>query len=209
LSNAELCKSGEKTFMPLVFQSQSHGPIAFGFFNIETDMLLLDSYFFFCTDFCKVLSEMAYTPEAGVKGIACGGYFIADPVKIGDLMGAISGSRHTGFIGALYRKYPFPEKQEDFRQNPEGFRTRAEVEALIEKYGRPLQIQCMTDAHFEEISIGPYRFTRKNFQELIKYLWRGGYPRWKDEQRPFYILDMKDALSRSASPLFAGLFFSS
>jgi hypothetical protein len=31
--------------MPLAFQSLSHGTITFGFFNIESDMLLLDRYF--------------------------------------------------------------------------------------------------------------------------------------------------------------------
>ena len=195
--------------MPLEFQSESHGPIAFGFFNIETDMLLLDRYFFFCTDFCGTLSEMAATPEAGQTRIVCEGYYIADPAEIGDLMGSISGTRHTGFIGALYRKFPFPKKQEEFKQNPEGYRTRAEVETLVKEYGRSFQIQCSVDRRFQEISIGDYRFTRKAFQELIQYIWRGGYPRWKDEQRPSYVLHMHDTLSRSSSPLFAGLFLSS
>lgn len=33
--------------MPLSFESRSHGPVAFGFFNIESDMLLLERTFFF------------------------------------------------------------------------------------------------------------------------------------------------------------------
>ena len=37
---------GEDT-MPLAFESLSHGTIAFGFFNIESDMLILDRYFLF------------------------------------------------------------------------------------------------------------------------------------------------------------------
>ena len=37
--------------MPLEFQSISHGKIAFGFFNIETDMILLGHYFLFARDF--------------------------------------------------------------------------------------------------------------------------------------------------------------
>ncbi len=193
--------------MPLEFQSESHGPIAFGFFNIETDMLLLDRLFFFCTDFCGVLSEMAVTSEAGKTAVPCEGYYIADPADIGDLMGAISGSSHTGFIGALYRKFPFPDKQQDFKQNPEGYRTRAQVEAMVKEYGSPLHIKCSTDARFNEISIGSYGFTRRNFQELIQYIWRGGYPRWKNDQRPPYVIELRDTLSRSPSPLFAGLFF--
>jgi hypothetical protein len=38
--------------MPLSFESLSHGTIAFGFFNIESDMLLCDRYFLFADDFC-------------------------------------------------------------------------------------------------------------------------------------------------------------
>lgn len=33
--------------MPLAFQSLNRGRAAFGFFNIETDMLLLDNHFMF------------------------------------------------------------------------------------------------------------------------------------------------------------------
>jgi len=43
--------------MLLAFDSTSHGRIAFGFFNIESDMLLLDHYFSFASDFCSALSE--------------------------------------------------------------------------------------------------------------------------------------------------------
>jgi hypothetical protein len=31
--------------MPLAFESLNHGTIAFGFFNIDSDMLLLEKYF--------------------------------------------------------------------------------------------------------------------------------------------------------------------
>jgi len=33
-------------------------------------------------------------------------YTIEDRVQIGDLMGAIYGTWHTGFMGELYRRYP-------------------------------------------------------------------------------------------------------
>ena len=33
--------------MPLAFESLSHGTVPFGFFNIDSDTLLLDRYFFF------------------------------------------------------------------------------------------------------------------------------------------------------------------
>ena len=45
--------------MPLAFESMSHGTIVFGFFNIETDMLLLERYFIFGTDFCQLIEDMA------------------------------------------------------------------------------------------------------------------------------------------------------
>jgi len=41
--------------MPLAFESLSHGTIAFGFFNIASDMLLLEHYFLFATDFVDLL----------------------------------------------------------------------------------------------------------------------------------------------------------
>ena len=106
--------------MPLEFQSKSHGPIAFGFFNIETDMLLLDRYFFFCDRLLRCLVGNGRFPEARKTGFACEGYHIADPADIGDLMGAISGTRHTGFIGALYRKFPFPKKQKTSNRTLKG-----------------------------------------------------------------------------------------
>ena len=40
--------------MPLEFESISHGKIAFGFFNIETDMILLNHYFLFATGFLSL-----------------------------------------------------------------------------------------------------------------------------------------------------------
>ena len=38
--------------MPLAFESLNRGTIAFGFFNIDTDLLLLQQYFLFADDFC-------------------------------------------------------------------------------------------------------------------------------------------------------------
>ena len=41
--------------MPLAFESTTHGTVAFGFFNIDSDMLLLENRFFFATDLCELL----------------------------------------------------------------------------------------------------------------------------------------------------------
>ena len=52
-------------------------------------------------------------------------------------MGAIHGFDFRGFIGAVYRFYPFPQEPEDFKQNPEGFRTRSILEQLVASTVRP------------------------------------------------------------------------
>ena len=87
--------------MPLSFESQSHGQVAFGFFNIASDMLLLERYFFF--------------------------------------------------------------------------------------------------------AIGPYRFTARMFQQLINYVWQGGYSRWKNGVRPSYVLALQQAFDQSNHPLVEGM----
>ena len=45
--------------MPLAFDSLNHGTIAFGFFNIEIDMLLLENLFFFADRFCGAVAELS------------------------------------------------------------------------------------------------------------------------------------------------------
>ena len=191
--------------MPLAFKSISHGTIAFGFFNIDSDMLLLDRYFFFATEFCGHLIEIAEKNLGGPCETSWEVYNISDQEDIGDLMGAIHGVHYTGFIGEVYRGFPFPERPEDFRQKAEGAGTRDEIEAIIKKFARSFQIIFVIDQETEEVSIGPYRFTRTGFQELIKYVWRGGYPRWKDEIRPDYVVAMKDKIALSSCSIFSGL----
>lgn len=51
--------------MPLAFNSLNQGNIAFGFFNIDTDLLLLEHYFLFADDFCAYLSLLAAHSEKG------------------------------------------------------------------------------------------------------------------------------------------------
>ncbi|MEN8211637.1 MAG: hypothetical protein ABFR31_07950, partial [Thermodesulfobacteriota bacterium] len=99
--------------MPLSFCSDNHGNIAFGFFNIESDMLLLENYFFFADDFCdficKSASKTLKEDDVWQEEFKFMVYHIADPRDIGDLMGAIHGVRFTGFIGETYKLFPFPE----------------------------------------------------------------------------------------------------
>ena len=88
--------------MPLGFESTSHGSIAFGFFNIESDMLLLDSLFFFADAFCSAVEQAGEHGRAEIDG-----YRIDEREKIGDLHGAIAGRVFSGFIGSTYRVWPF------------------------------------------------------------------------------------------------------
>jgi hypothetical protein len=191
--------------MPLAFDSLSHGTIAFGFFNIESDMVLLDRHFFFAADFCRLMEDIAgnnaVEPYQGRWSV----YLIEFPENIGDLMGAINGTRFTGFIGELYRRFPFPLQPEDFKQNPEGYQTRPEVSQIIAKYARRVEISIVVTADGEEIGIGVYRFNRSQFQELIKYIWQGGYPRWKKGIRPDYVQQMALKLTQNTKPIFSTL----
>jgi len=193
--------------MPLAFESISHGSIAFGFFNIDSDMLLLDRYFFFATEFSKYISSMAENEKDGACETLWQVYYIADPEDIGDLMGAIHAIRYTGLIGETYRRFPFPLNPEDFKQKPEGYMNRKIVESMIEKYAEPCRINVAVDEKTQEIGIGAYRFTWAVFHQLLNYVWRGGYPRWKDEVRPDYVMAMKRAVERSENSFFEGIVF--
>ena len=191
--------------MPLEFQSISHGPIAFGFFNIETDMLLLDHYFLFAREFCNYISEIAKEKRIESDEIIWKVYRIERGIDIGNLMGAIHGMTFQGFIGEVYKLFPFPEKPEGFKQKPDGSKNRLTVEKLIQQYASIINISLIVDKDREKIAIGEYVFSRDSFQKLIQYVWRGGYPRWKDEVRPDYVLEMKASIEQSGEVLFAGL----
>ena len=193
--------------MPLAFDSTTHDTIAFGFFNIESDMLLLEHYFFFAPDFCAFVSALAGDRDAGVPETSLRVYPIPDREDIGDLMGAIHGIRHAGFIGEVYRRFPFPKAPEAFRQNPEGSHTRSIIETTIGNYARSAWIPVRYDEERGEVRIGEYGFATPAFQALIRYVWVGGYPRWKNEIRPPYVLAMKQRVQESRNPVFDGMVF--
>jgi hypothetical protein len=193
--------------MPLAFESASHGQIAFGFFNIESDMLLLENYFFFADEFCALVGRIADSNPAERFETLCQAYHIARREDIGDLMGAIDGVRFTGFIGETYRRYPFPQRQKDFKQKPEGSETQAVFREMVEKYANQVEIPFAADPSGSEVSVGEYRFTRSSFQEMIQYVWAGGYPRWKDNVRPGYVTAMKETIEKSGHWVFEGLQF--
>ncbi|WP_457551241.1 hypothetical protein [Desulfobacula sp.] len=191
--------------MPLSFRSKSHGSIAFGFFNIESDMLLLEKHFFFADDFCQWINILTKQEDATVQNLQCQVYYIADTNDIGDLMGAIHGMHFTGFIGKLYKLFPFPDDPKAFKQNPDGFKTREVVRSQI------ASVSLITDSSIEtykegQAKIGPYQFDRSVFHELIQYVWQGGYPGWKDEIRPEYVLRMKENIQKTCNSFFKGVF---
>jgi hypothetical protein len=189
--------------MPLSFESRSHGPVAFGFFNIESDMLLLERYFFFCEDFCTWITTLAELETPAV--LDCGVYVIENPRDIGDLMGAIHGIRFTGFIGRVYERFPFPADPAGFRQNPEGDRTRQQIQNLIAPFSHTRIIPVGVDDP-DGFRFGSYQFTKSVCHELIRYVWEGGYPRWKDNTPPTCVTDMAGRLTRTRNPFFAGVF---
>lgn len=188
--------------MPLAFESTDHGQIAFGFFNIDTDMLLLEHYFFFADQFCAGIATMARADDPARSRDNWVAYDIQPPQRVGDLMGAIHGIRYSGFIGAVYQRFPFPSRPADFKQKPEGHVNRQIVTALIESYGIQRSISVGVHAADQTVHIGDYRFTFENFQALIRYVWQGGYPRWKNDKRPEYVRQMRTHLADSEISLF-------
>jgi len=131
-------------------------------------------------------------------------YLIEHGSDIGNLMGAIYGIDFRGFIGEVYKLFPFPKKQEDFKQKPESFQTRTLIESLIQKYSSKVAIQFAIDRKSEIITIGDYLFEKLSFHRLIQYIWMGGFPRWKDKIRPGYVRTMKEKIEESKNPVFKG-----
>jgi hypothetical protein len=169
--------------VPLAFDSLSHGRIAFGFFNIETDLILLERYYLFATDFCRYLAEAAAGAGKENWETAWEVYSLKAG-SIGNLMGAIHGFDLRGFIGEVYRLFPFPQDPEGFKQNPEGYLTRSQMESILPQYGSQVNIPVRFAGRLREVQIGEYRFNQENFQELILYVWQGGFPRWRAGRRP-------------------------
>jgi hypothetical protein len=119
-------------------------------------------------------------------------------------MGAIHGFDHRGFIGEVYKRFPFPKYQEDFKQNPEGFKTRSLIELIINRYVSKTNILFTIDRKSEQIAIGEYLFDKFSFHELIRYIWLGGFPRWKEEIRPEYVMKMKKKINESRNSILDG-----
>lgn len=180
--------------MPLAFRSESHATVAFGFFNIDVDMLLLQNLFFFADDFCEAAASVLPSGEPGAQA-GLPGWRIEDPGKIGDLHGAIQGVNLAGFLGETYRLFPFPARPEDFKQSPEGDRNREPVRAAIDRFGTGETFPLLHD-DAGDVRIAEYIFSPSGFEALLDYVRAGGYPRWRDETPPAYVGRMDEALKR-------------
>ena len=190
--------------MPLQFETLNHGLIAFGFFNIESDLLLLENNFIFADAFCDSIIALNENPFADAEWNV---WQIRKRADMGDFMGAMHGFHHTGFFGKVYEKYPFPTRQADFKQKPEGWKTQNEIKPLIEHYGTETCLPVRVESGGERISLGDYNFARTVFCELIRYVWEGGFPKWKDGQRPRYVIEMIESIENKRSFLFQCLKF--
>ena len=192
--------------MPLAFRSLSHGTVAFGFFNIETDMLLLENNFFFADGFAGAVQELA---SSGGRAFSSSweSFLIENRDQMGDLMGAIHGLRYTGFIGALYRRFPFPASPVSFRQKGKGMADRSLVLEIIAPFSVKRPITLGVDRDGKRAAVGSYLFDRNSFQELIRYVWAGGYPTWGEGERPDYVLKMKEAVQGNPWGILEGISF--
>lgn len=176
--------------MPLAFDSLSHGRVVFGFYNVETDGLLLDRQFFFCTDFCRAVAAVAARGQAEMPAWLC-----ETPEAVGDLMGAIHGTRYAGLLGAVYRLWLFPDDPAGFRQKLSGHRNRARVEALLADHAHPCPL-AVARRPGGGVAIGAYAFSAAQFRDLLDYVRRGGYPTWEgfeQGRRPAGVTAMLDA----------------
>jgi hypothetical protein len=196
--------------MPLAFHSLSHGTVAFGFFNIETDMLLLERVFFFADRFCRAVVELAWAVDqagdsaSGDVGQATfGGWQIEQPAALGNLHGAIAGADLSGFIGATYRRFPFPAHPDGFKQSPHGGQRQSEVTEMIECYGRRERFTLTCGAGGRSVRLGDYEFDRHAFTELVDYVEHGGYPRYRKEARPDCVRVMMTELRELSAPWLA------
>ena len=190
--------------MPLGFRSLSHGDIAFGFFNVKSDMLLLENYFFFADDFCKQITALAESCGEA-PSFQWNVWHIANRSDMGDYRSFLGEKRDRGFWGELYRHYPYPQRPEEFHQQPDGWQTQPEVVRMIGNYGAQKEIAFNVDPAKAMVSIGEYCFSYPVFQELILYVWVGGYPKWQDGKRPEYVMDMRERLVASDRPFLRGI----
>jgi hypothetical protein len=191
--------------MPLAFDTLEGDRVAFGFFHIETDLLLLERRFFWCRGFCAALDALLEVP-VGLTGIShLPGWRIDSAAALGDLHGALAGDALHGLIGALYARWPFPARRAEFRQKPDGQVPPAQVEALLDRFGTrtTFALRMTPGVAFD---LDGTRFTPAQFARLAEYVWRGGMPGWAAGVRPAYLAEAVQRW-RAAPAWLAGIDF--
>ena len=155
----------------------------------------------FASDFCSHVAKLA-EGQAGERLQMEWEAYTLKQEEIGNLTGAVHGMDPRGFMGDVYRRFPFPGDMKAFRQDPEGAKTQAVVRGMIERYAGAGRIAVVVDGAGSTIEIGDYLFGREGFHNLLRYLWVGGYPTWKAGERPGYVTGMKERIIASCHPLF-------
>jgi hypothetical protein len=167
-------------------------------------MILLNQYFLSAEDFCQYIAEASQKNEPILK-TSWEVYSFQNRGDIGNLMGAIHGSDYRGFIGEVYKLFPFPKHRDDFKQKSEGFKNRSLIKSIIQKYVSKVSITFEIDQKSEQIAIGEYLFNKNSFHQLIQYVLMGGFPRWKDEIRPDYVFSMARTIAHPENLIFDSL----
>jgi hypothetical protein len=80
---------------------------------------------------------------------------------------------------------------------------------MIERYAVRTALEVSTSHGDATIVLGEVAFSRASFQEIVRYVWRGGYPKWRNGQPPAYVSAMREAVEKSEHWLFAGIAFDS
>jgi hypothetical protein len=191
--------------MPLGFHCLSHGAIAFGFFNIETDLLLMHQHVFWCRDFCVLVSDLAKTEPRKWFQARLNAWFLPSQADLGDLHGSIAGRTHYGLIGETYRLWPFPRDLADFHQKSVGAAAKKEVQEMVDRFGQPQELEVVADAENVVLSLGEYQFNPTGVRALADYVWRGGMPGWLGGERPDYLWEAASVWRQAVSPFVAGL----
>jgi hypothetical protein len=186
--------------MPLAFETRSHGTIAVGFFNVESDMFLVGHYLVFASDLCWWIAGQAAGDRADFAERR--EVWSVDRSRMGNLHGAMGGWDTRGFLGEVYRLYPFPQEHSQFHQKPRGYQTREVLLGVVARHGCRVEIELRAQREEETFAFGAYVFEKKWWQAVVDYIRRGGMPRWHAEERPGYVLVMAQAVERSEHWLF-------
>ena len=161
----------------------------------------MDRYFFFCRDFCEWVIDWAGSGDFSRDEKMV--YVIREREMIGNLGGAIHGYEFTGFIGEVYKRFPFPESLAGFKQKPYGSRNRTEVERIIQSFAMQLRISVVCRPEQLTIDFGDYTFSAEVFREILNYIEGGGMPGWLNGQPPDYVNRMTAQLANTSHPILA------